>query len=139
MPEIPVGATREQTLTVTDDVAINFLGPASGRVLATPALIMNLEMTARNLVKPYIGEEFDSVGTDVSVKHLAATPIGMTVTFRAEVTAVEDRRVRFKVEAFDDKEKVSEGTHERGIINIAKFAARVAAKAATVGRSAGDH
>ena len=113
---IPVGLIGEHTQTVTPEIAINFLGVEGGQVLATPALIMNLEMAARNAVKPFLGDEFDTVGTDVSVKHLAATPLGMKVTFRAEVTAVEERRVRFKVEAFDEKDKISEGTHERGII-----------------------
>ena len=91
---------------------------------------MNLEMAARNAIKPLLGDEHDSVGTEVHVKHLAATPMGMKVTFRAEVIEVEGRRVRFRVEAFDEREKVSEGTHERAIINIAKFAARLAAKSA---------
>lgn len=127
---IPVGLIGEHTLVVTEDIAINFLGVEGGQVLATPALIMNLEMAARNAVKPYLGAEFDSVGTDVSVKHLAATPVGMKVTFRAEVVDVEPRRVRFRVEAFDEKDKVSEGTHERGIINIARFAARLLQKRA---------
>ena len=62
---IPVGLIGEHTLTVTDEIAINFLGVAGGRVLATPALIMNLEIAARNAVKPYLGDEHDSVGTEV--------------------------------------------------------------------------
>ena len=127
---VTVGVKGEHTLTVTEDVAINFLGVEGGRVLATPALIMNLEMAARNAIKPLLGDEHDSVGTEVHIKHLAATPMGMKVTFHAEVIEVEGRRVRFRVEAFDEKEKVSEGTHERGVINIAKFAARLIAKAA---------
>jgi len=127
---IPVGMVGEQSITVTEDIAINFLNVEGGRVLATPALIMNLEMTARNAIKPFLGDEYDSVGTEVCVKHLAATPMGMKVTFRAEVIAVEDRRVSFKVEAFDEKEKVSEGTHVRAVINIAKFAARLLQKRA---------
>ena len=52
----------------------------------------------------------------------------MQATFRAEVTGVEDRRVTFKIEAFDEREKISEGTHERAVINVARFAARVQAK-----------
>jgi predicted thioesterase len=55
--------------------------------------------------------------------------MGMNVRFRAEITSVEDRRVNFKVEAFDDVEKVAEGTHQRAIVNVDKFAARVQAKA----------
>lgn len=126
--QIPVGMRGEHSLIVTEDIAINFLNVEGGRVLATPALIMNLEMAARNAIKPFLGEDYDSVGTEVCVKHLAATPTGMKVTFRAEVIAVDDRRVRFNVEAFDDNEKISEGTHERAVINIAKFAARLLQK-----------
>ncbi len=86
-------------------------------------------MTARNSVKPLLPEGFDTVGARVDVRHLAATPMGLHVTFRSELTAREDRRLFFRVEAFDDKEKVGEGMHERAIINVAKFASRVQAKA----------
>ncbi|MBM3797550.1 MAG: hypothetical protein FJW31_26665 [Acidobacteria bacterium] len=100
------------------------------RVLATPHLIWNLEFAARDAIKPILGEEFDSVGTEVNVKHLAATPIGMSALFRAEVTHQDGNRVRFRVEAFDDRERIAEGTHERYIVNIERFIARLAAKAA---------
>jgi len=87
-------------------------------------------MTARDSVKPFLEEGYDTVGARVDVRHLAATPMGMSVTFRSELTAVEDRRLFFKVEAFDGKEKIGEGAHERAIINVAKFAARLKSKAA---------
>ncbi len=103
-------------------------------MLATPHLIWNLEMAARNAIKPLLDEGFDSVGTDVSVKHLAATPLGMSAVFRAEVQHVDGNRVRFRVEAFDEKEKIAEGTHERYVVNIARFATRVQAKAAGTGK-----
>jgi len=134
MANIPLGTKGEEKLLVTSDVAIDFLGVENARVLATPHLIGNLEMTARNSVKPLLDPGHDTVGTQVTVSHLAATPMGMNVTFRSEVIAVTDRRVTFKVEAFDEKDKIAEGTHERGIVNIAKFATRVAAKAAAAGR-----
>jgi len=130
MPEIPIGTRGEHRLLVTSDVAIDFMGVENARVLATPHLIWNLEMACRNAIKPLLGGEHDSVGTEVSVKHLAATPLGMSVLFRCEVIHIDGNRVRFRVEAFDEKEKVSEGTHERYVVNIARFAARVAAKAA---------
>ena len=129
MATIPIGTTHEQKLLVTTDVAINFLDVEGARVLATPFMIAYMEMTARNAVKPYLEEGQDTVGTHVNVYHLAATPIGMTVTFRAEILSVEERRINFKVEAYDEKEKVGEGTHERAIINVAKFASRLQAKA----------
>jgi len=127
--DIPIGTKGEMKIIVADDNAINFLGSDTARVLGTPYMIYYLEMTARNSVKPLLPEGFDTVGARVDVRHLAATPMGLHVTFRSELTAREDRRLFFRVEAFDDKEKVGEGMHERAIINVAKFASRVQAKA----------
>ena len=72
--------------------------------------------------------EQDTVGTEVNVKHLAATPIGMTVRFQSELIAVNGPRLRFRVTATDDREKVAEGTHERFIIDVGRFAARMQGK-----------
>lgn len=127
---IPIGTKGESTILVDDANAISFLGVEGTRVLGTPFMIGYLEMTARDSVKPFLDEGYDTVGARVDVRHLAATPMGMKVTFRSELTAVEDRRLHFKVEAFDDKEKVGEGTHERAVIQISKFASRLEAKAA---------
>jgi predicted thioesterase len=69
-----------------------------------------------------------TVGVALEVKHLAATPVGMTVTARAELVAVEGRRLAFRVEAFDEVEKVGEGTHERYVVDVARFQQRVAEK-----------
>ena len=134
MANIPVGTKGEEKLLVTSDVAIDFLGVENARVLATPHLIAHLEMTARNSIKLLLDPGHDSVGTQVNVAHLAATPIGMNVTLRSEVIGVQERKVTFKVEAFDEQDKIAEGTHERGVVNVAKFATRVAAKAAGAGR-----
>jgi len=128
MATIPIGTRGEQTLLVTSEVAIDFLGDDGPRVLATPQMIRHMEMTCRNAVLPLLDPGYDTVGTHVNVAHLAAAPIGMTVTFTAVVTAVIDRRVQFRVEARDEKEKIGEGTHERAIINVAKFATRLAQK-----------
>lgn len=129
MPNIRIGATREEKLLVTQDVAINFMGLDGARVLSTPNMILGLEHASRNVVQPMLDPGYDTVGTHVDVYHLAATPVGMTVTFRSEITSVEERRVNFKVEAFDEKEKIAEGTHQRFIVNAARFAARVQEKA----------
>ena len=128
MAEIPIGTRGEHTILVTSEVAIDFLGLVGPRVLSTPQMIGKMEMTCRNTVLPLLDAGYDTVGTHVNVAHLAAAPIGMTVTFTAEVTAVIDRRVQFRVEARDEKEKIGEGTHERAIINVAKFATRLAQK-----------
>jgi fluoroacetyl-CoA thioesterase len=135
MPELRVGTKGETELLVTSEVAIDFLGNEGARVLATPWLIAHLEMTARNAVKPLLPPGQDTVGTHVDVRHLAATPMGMQVRFHAEVTGIDGRRVRFRVEAYDEQEKVAEGTHERAIIEIARFATRLAAKRAATGHA----
>lgn len=129
IPDIPVGAQGHQQITVTPDVAISFLGNDQARVLATPWLIMFLEMTSRNTAKTYLLDGFDTVGTQVNVSHLAATPLGMGAHFHAEILSVTGKRILFKIEAFDDKDKIAEGTHERAIIQVSKFAERVQAKA----------
>ena len=130
MANIPVGTKGESKLRVTPEIAVDFLGADGARVLGTPYLISQLEFTARNSVLPFLEKGFDTVGARVDVRHLAATPLGMEVTFQSELIEVEDRRLRFRVQAFDEKEMISEGTHERGIINVERFAARVQAKAA---------
>jgi fluoroacetyl-CoA thioesterase len=128
MANIPLGAKGEFQMLVTSEVAITFLGTEGTRVLSTPHMIGFMEMTCRNTVLPLLDAGYDTVGTHVNVAHLAASPIGMSVTFTAEVIRVDGRRVEFRVEARDEKEKIGEGTHERAIINIAKFATRLAEK-----------
>lgn len=128
MANIPIGTKGEQKLLVTSENAISFLGLEGARVLSTPHMIGYMERTCRDTVLPLLGEGYDTVGTRVNISHLAAAPIGMAVTFRCEVTGVIERRVEFRVEAWDEKEKIGEGTHERAIINIAKFATRLAQK-----------
>lgn len=128
MANIPAGARREERLLVTGESAINFLGLEAARVLSTPHLIGFLEMTARNLAKQFLAAEEDTVGTHVDVKHLAATPIGMQVRLQAEVLACDGRRVSFRVEAWDDREPIATGTHERFIVDVPRFAAKVQAK-----------
>ena len=128
MPIIPIGTKGESRIVVTPENAVNFLGVEGARVLGTPYLIAHLEMTARDSVKPFLEEGFDTVGARVDVKHLAATPLGMRVTFRSELTGAEDRRLFFRVEAYDEKDKISEWNHERAIIHVGRFAQRVRAK-----------
>ena len=128
MANIPIGTKGEQKLLVTSENAINFLGVEGARVLSTPHMIGYMERTCRDTVLPLLDAGYDTVGTHVNIAHLAAAPMGMAVTFQAEVTGVLERRIQFRVEAWDEKEKIGEGTHERAIINIAKFATRLAQK-----------
>jgi predicted thioesterase len=130
MANIPIGTSGEEKLLVTGEVAINFLGNEGARVLSTPHMIGFMERTCRNTVLPLLDPGYDTVGTHVNVAHLAAAPMGTTVTFRAEVIKAGERRVEFRVEAWDETEKIGEGTHERAIINVARFATKMAAKKA---------
>jgi fluoroacetyl-CoA thioesterase len=125
MSQIPAGLRGNSRIVVTDENAISFLGREDARVLATPWLIGYMEMTARNAVKPFLLDAEDTVGTQVSIRHLAACPLGSEVDFEAEVIRVENRRVEFRVTARDAAGTVGEGTHERAIIDMERFAAKV--------------
>lgn len=124
------GIRGQMQVRVNEENAVDFLGAPGARVLGTPCMIGYMEMTSRDLVKAHLGEGYDTVGTHVDVKHLAATPLGMQVTFHSELLEVNDKRLRFRVEAYDDKEKVGEGFHERAIIHVERFASRVQGKRA---------
>ena len=128
MERIQVGAVGEETVRVDDQNAINFLGLAGARVLSTPHMIGYMERTCRNLLLPMLEPGDDSVGTVVNVRHLSGAPIGADVTFRAEVLSVDGRRVNFRVEAFDHDGPVGDGTHERFVVTVAKFAEKMKEK-----------
>jgi len=128
MHNIAIGTKAEKRVLVTAENATSFLGAEGPRVLATPNMIGLMERACRDTVLPQLETGYDTVGTHVNVFHLAAAPIGATVNITAEITEVVERRVEFRVEAWDEKEKIGEGTHQRAIINVAKFAARMAEK-----------
>jgi fluoroacetyl-CoA thioesterase len=128
MPIEP-GMIGELTLVVQEsDTARASGGESLPLVYSTPRLIGLLERTAHTTILPQLGEGQSSVGMTVTVRHLAATPVGFSVRTRAEVLEVAGRRVRFKIEAWDEVEKIAEGEHERFIIDQARFAERVAKK-----------
>ena len=128
MANIPIGTSGEEKLLVTSEVAINFLGNEGARVLSTPHMIGLMEFACRNAVLPMLEAGYDTLGTKVSVSHLAAAPIGSCVSITAEIAGVTDRRVEFRVEAWDESQKIGEGTHERAIVNVARFTSRLAEK-----------
>ena len=128
MAEIPLGTKGEFKTPVTTAITVNFLGMEDARVLSTPHMIGLMEKTCRDTVLPLLDAGYDTVGTHVNVAHLAAAPLGSNLTVRVEVIGVNGRRLEFQVEAATEQQKVGEGTNERTIINVAKFAARQAAK-----------
>jgi fluoroacetyl-CoA thioesterase len=128
MPIEP-GLTGEMTLIVQESDTARYSGGESlPPVFSTPRVIGLLERTSHNTILPFLAEGQGSVGAVVNIRHLAATPIGFTVRTRAEVLEVEGRRVIFKVEAWDNLEKIAEGEHERFIIDMGRFIDRVEKK-----------
>jgi predicted thioesterase len=123
MADYRIGATREDTVEVGNDNAIRFL--ESARVLSTPQMILFMERTSRNLILPMLDPGHDTVGTHVNVAHRAAAPMGSKVTFFSELLAVNDRRAEFRVQARMGDKIVGEGTHQRAIIEVARFAEKV--------------
>jgi fluoroacetyl-CoA thioesterase len=119
---VTIGTSKERTITVDSNQTTSFLWEGEN-VLSTPSMIAEMEETCRLLLKDQVitDPEWDSVGTVVNVKHLAATPVGAEVFVKAKVVSVEGRRVMFEVEARDKLEKIGEGIHERVIINVPRF------------------
>jgi fluoroacetyl-CoA thioesterase len=87
-------------------------------------MIMEMEMASADAVKPHLEPGWVTVGTEVDIRHLAASPVGALVRTTARVVAVERRVIRFEVEAFDDKRRIGEGRHARGLVNVASFTAQ---------------
>ncbi len=125
MADYQIGAVREETIVVGNEHAITFLGPEGPRVLSTPRMIGMMESTCRNLALGMLDPGNDTVGTHVNVYHRAAAPMGATVLFRAELTAVNKRRLEFAVKATMGETVIGEGTHERAAIDVRRFKQRV--------------
>jgi predicted thioesterase len=124
MAEYQIGAKREDVVMVGNDQAIKFLGE-DARVLSTPQMILLMERTCRNLILGMIDPGCDTVGTHVNVAHCAAAPMGATLTFSAELIAMNNRRAEFRVQATLGEKVIGEGTHQRTVIEIARFAEKV--------------
>ena len=124
-----VGDKGHATLTVTADRTAAAMGVHGVEVFATPFMIGLMEDAAASVIAPHLPPGGSSVGTTVDVKHLAATPVGMTVRAEATLLETDGRRFLFAVEAWDDKEKIGEGRHERfAVPDLARFLARAMKK-----------
>jgi fluoroacetyl-CoA thioesterase len=125
---IPVGARASETVVVTREFTVAHFHPDMPEVYGTPFMIYLMEVAAAAAIKPFLPEGWVSVGVEVDVKHLAATPAGLTVTATAEVTSVEAHTVTFVVRAHDGVEQIGEGRHVRAPINLERFVQRAKAK-----------
>lgn len=125
---LETGIKGSVSCTVTENDTAKALGSGGLDVLSTPKLIALMENASLLLVRPYLDEGMDTVGTQLNVKHLAATPVGMTVRAEAELIEIDRRRLVFSVKAWDEVELVGEGTHERFIVDMKKFTDKCNAK-----------
>ena len=125
---LTIGIKGTQTIKVTEENTAATMGSGTLAVFATPAMIALMEKTAYVSVQNELDEGCGSVGTLLNVKHLAATPVGMTVTCESELVEIDNRRLVFTVKAYDEKGLIGEGTHERFIVQNEKFLAKTNAK-----------
>jgi fluoroacetyl-CoA thioesterase len=127
------GLVHTARILVDNGRTVGFMGP-EGRVYGTPYMILDIEHACRDLILQHVDGDEDSVGTEVSVRHLAATLLDSTVEITVTVTAVEGRSVRFDVTAKDELDRICAGTHARFVVDKSKTFERLKAKAA--GRAA---
>src|SRR5690242_3759118 len=134
MRTVPIGTRGSFSMIVSaEHLANRFKDATLPAVLATPVMIMAMENAALNAMKPYFEAGESAVGTRVDVSHLAATPVGRRIVAFAEVTGTVGRHVDFRVHAMDGAEEIGRGTHQRVIIDLARFSERLAVKFAKQG------
>jgi len=129
MQGMPLGTKGSFSLVVLPEhLASRFKDAMLPPILATPVMIMVMENAALNAMKPYLDAGETALGTRVDVRHMSATPAGRRVIGEAEVTRIDGRRIEFTIRATDGAEVIGEGTHERVIINLARFSEQLKAK-----------
>jgi predicted thioesterase len=128
MNDLTIGLKAETEITVSEADTAARWGSGLVPVYSTPALVGQMENTAVVALTSHLPAGQTTVGGRIDIRHLAPTPVGMKVRAVAELTEVEGRKLVFRIEAWDEVEKVGEALHERFVIDEAKFMARVQAK-----------
>jgi predicted thioesterase len=121
---IKIGMSAERILVVPPERTVGHFVPSMPMVYATPMMILEMEMASGDALRGFLEAGWITVGTEVDIRHLAATPVGATVRTTSKVIAVERRVIRFEVEAFDDKRRIGEGRHARGLVSVEAFTKR---------------
>ncbi|OPY98782.1 thioesterase [Bradyrhizobium sacchari] len=124
LEKVTLGMTAETLVTVTGEMTVGHVVPGMPAVYGTPMMILHMEMAAGSAVQPFLPAGHVSVGMMVNIRHLAATPVGRTVRAVARVVGVEPRSILFEVEAWDGDRKIGDGTHRRGVVDVAEFERR---------------
>jgi predicted thioesterase len=130
---LKVGAAGERHFVVEPSHAIDFAEGGMPAILCTPWLVWFLEHAARDAVVPFLSAGESTVGAHVDVDHVAATPVGGSVTCRAKVVHVDGRVISFQLEAHDDSELIARGFHRLRVIQVERLARRVEAKRTSQG------
>jgi fluoroacetyl-CoA thioesterase len=126
--QITAGMSGTAELVVGEEHTAPRIGSGKVHVLATPVMINLIEAAALAAVEHLLPAGTQSLGTHLDVHHVAATPVGMRIRATAEVTQVSGRKISFRVEASDERDLIGHGTHERVVVNVAKFDERVRRK-----------
>ena len=132
LSNVRIGMTAEKTVTVTPDMTVGHFVAGMPQVYATPMMILHMEMASGSAIARHLPAGFVSVGMDVKIRHLAATPVGHTVRATARVLEIDRKSVVFEVEAWDDDRKIGDGTHRRGVVNVVEFENRFGVRQLTV-------
>jgi len=125
---LKLGLAGSARMIVGDEHTAPRVGSGRVRVLATPVMINLMEAAALDAIEALLPAGHQSLGTQLNVGHYAATPVGMGLRATAVVTRLDGRTIEFRVEAFDDKERVGDGTHTRVVVNVERFDQRVQRK-----------
>jgi fluoroacetyl-CoA thioesterase len=127
--QLKPGLTGETEIVVGTRDTAPHVGSGKIKVLATPVMVSLMEEAALNAVEGVLPPGHQTVGTRLDITHVAATPVGLRVVARAELTRVDGRRLTFRIWADDERDRIGEGTHERIIVNVERFDARAQEKA----------
>jgi predicted thioesterase len=128
LSKLKTGLKGHAQILVSEAQTAPRVGSGRVRVLATPVMINMMEAAALDAIESLLPEGHQSLGTHLNVGHYAATPVGMTLRATAEVTRIDGRNVEFRVEAFDDRERIGDGTHARVVVNVERFDKRIQKK-----------
>lgn len=118
---LKIGLKAEKELKVTYNETAKNINSGLLEVLSTPSTIALMESSAVDAVQQYLPEGYSTVGISVNIEHIAATPVGMLITSKAELINIEGRKLKFKIQTFDERELISEGVHERFIVDNERF------------------
>jgi len=124
---ITIGMSAERTLVVPPERTVGHFVPGMPMVYATPMMILEMEMASGDAIRACLEPGWITVGIEVDIRHLAASPVGATIRTTAKVIEVERRVIRFEVAAFDGERRIGEGRHGRGLVNVEAFNKRFGA------------